>query len=173
MVVELSEESTWLIGRISEKLTSRHMFLGTAESCTGGLASVLCTNVPGSSAWFCGSIVSYSNTIKTRLLGVESSIIEEYGAVSRPVAEAMAKGAVTTLGAEISLAITGIAGPAGGTPEKPVGTVWIATALKRGSEMEIVSFVRQFHGDRNDIRFGAALSALGAVDAALNDGINS
>jgi len=171
MFLEFPGEGTWLIGRISEKLMMRKMFLGTAESCTGGLASVLCTNVPGSSQWFRGSVVPYDNSLKTALLRVPAHVLDEHGAVSAPVVEAMAAGVLEVLGADVGVAISGIAGPDGGSTEKPVGTVWIATAVRpSGATIDaasIVSFSRVFPGDRNDIRFGAALGALGAVDAAL------
>jgi nicotinamide-nucleotide amidase len=166
-------EGVWLIGRISEKLMMRKMFLGTAESCTGGLVSVLCTNVPGSSRWFRGGIVAYDNAVKTRLLKVDAALLAANGAVSAQVVEAMARDALEVLDVHVALAVSGIAGPDGGSPDKPVGTVWIATALRapgdQGScEPQVVSFSRIFSGDRNDVRFGAALGALGAVDAALN-----
>jgi len=151
------------------------MFLGCAESCTGGLASALCTNVPGSSRWFRGAVVAYDNAVKTRLLKVDESLLAANGAVSGPVVEAMAKGALEALDAHVTLAVSGIAGPDGGSPDKPVGTVWIATALRytgrAPGEPQMVrtaAFSRVFPGDRNDVRFGAALEALGAVEAALD-----
>jgi len=173
MLDEFPEESIWLIGRISEKLMMRKMFLGTAESCTGGLVSALCTNIPGSSRWFRGGIVAYDNAVKTHLLKVDAALLAANGAVSAPVVEAMARGALEVLDVDVALAASGIAGPGGGSPDKPVGTVWIAAALRvpgeQGSrEPQVVSFSRVFPGDRNDVRFGAALGAFGAVDAALN-----
>ena len=171
MFVEFPGEGVWLIGRISENLMARNLLLGTAESCTGGLAAVLCTNIPGSSRWFRGSIVAYENELKTSLLNVDSSLIAEHGAVSGPVAEAMAKGALETLGVQVALAITGIAGPDGGTPDKAVGTVWIATAVQvpeKAQSPYVASFCRHFPGDRSDVRFGAALASFGAIDAALS-----
>lgn len=173
MLEQFSEKGAWLIGRISEKLMLRKMLLGTAESCTGGLASTLCTNVPGSSRWFRGGIVAYDNAVKTRLLNVDAELFVRSGAVSGPVVEAMAAGALEALGVHVSLAVSGIAGPDGGSPEKPVGTVWIATALRPPGEQcrrkpRVLSFCRIFPGDRSDVRFGAAFGALGAVDAALN-----
>ena len=170
---ESSEEDLLLIGRISEKLMVRKMFLGTAESCTGGLVSALCTNVPGSSRWFRGGIVAYDNAVKTRLLKVDGALLAANGAVSGPVVEAMARGALEALDVHVALAVSGIAGPGGGSPDKPTGTVWIAAALRvpggQGScEARVLSFSRIFPGDRNDVRFGAALGALGAADAVLN-----
>ena len=152
---------------------ARNMFLGTAESCTGGLAAALCTNIPGSSRWYAGSVVAYANHVKTGLLNVDESVLARFGAVSAPVAEAMAVGALSALGVHVALAVTGIAGPDGGTPEKPVGTVWLATALMlpggsgTGASPRVHSFSKYFHGDRHDVRFGAALTGFGAVDAAM------
>lgn len=175
--MEFPEEGLWLIGRISQKLMARNLKLGTAESCTGGLASVLCTNVPGSSRWFGGCVVPYDNYLKTALLNVDGALLSSHGAVSGPVVEAMAKGALRILNVGVSLAISGIAGPDGGTSEKPVGTVWIATAiypltarpgLVGRPEPLLYSFSRHFPGYRDDVRFGAALTALGAVEAALD-----
>ena len=173
MLDDVPENGIWLIGRISEKLMMRKMFLGVAESCTGGLVSALCTNVPGSSRWFRGGVVAYDNAVKMRLLGVDESLLAANGAVSGPVVEAMAGGALETLDAHVALAVSGIAGPDGGSPDKPVGTVWIATALRLlggqgGAGPYVASFSRIFPGDRSDVRFGAALEALDAVDAALN-----
>ena len=170
---EFPEEGAWLIGRISEKLMMRKMFLGIAESCTGGLASALCTNAPGSSRWFRGGIVAYDNAVKIRLLKVDAALIAANGAVSGPVVEAMARGALEAMDVHVAFAVSGIAGPEGGSPDKPVGTVWIATALRASGgqdsrEPHVLSFSRIFPGDRNGVRFGAALGALGAADAALD-----
>jgi len=167
------EEGVWLIGRVREKLMARKMFLGCAESCTGGLTSALCTDVPGSSRWFRGAVVAYDDAVKTRLLKVDEALLAAHGAVSGPVVEAMAKGALEALDVHVALAVSGIAGPDGGGLDKPVGTVWIATALRMPGESsarepQVVSFSRIFPGNRIDVRFGAALGALGAVDAALD-----
>lgn len=164
---EFLEEGIWLIGSIQEQLMGRGFFLGTAESCTGGLAAALCTNVPGSSRWFNGGVVTYSNILKERLLGVPAATLAAHGAVSAPVVEAMARGALDALGVDVSLAVSGIAGPDGGTAEKPVGTVWIAVAVRKSGADAVTSFSRVFPGDRSEVRFGAAMAALGAVDAAL------
>ncbi|MDR2799652.1 MAG: CinA family protein [Desulfovibrio sp.] len=171
--MEFPEEGLWLIGRISRKLMARNMFLGTAESCTGGLASVLCTNVPGSSRWFCGGVVTYADVLKTRLLNVSPDLLQRHGAVSGPVVEAMAVGVLKATGATAGLAISGIAGPDGGTPEKPVGTVWIATAAflpsvpGRKASPAVASVLHYFSGYREDIRIKAALAALKALDEAI------
>jgi nicotinamide-nucleotide amidase len=129
----------------------------TAESCTGGLLAERITRVPGSSAWFLGGAVSYSNALKTDLLGVPESLLAEHGAVSEPVARAMAEGARRRLGADWAVAITGIAGPDGGSDEKPVGTVDLAWA---GPDGETVHRRRRFLADRDRVRALSALTAL-------------
>jgi len=130
--------------------------LSVAESCTGGYVSHLITVIPGSSAYFNGSVVSYSNQSKTRLLGVSEALIEEYGAVSQQVVEAMAAGALMRFDADYALSISGIAGPEGGTVEKPVGTVWIGLATPTGVTSKLFLFGE--HRGRNIRR--AALTAL-------------
>lgn len=109
-------------------LAAQRRTIGTAESCTGGLVAVRLTSVAGSSAYFVGGIVSYSNDAKHRLLGVPEAMLERYGAVSMDVARAMARGVRRALGVDIGIATTGIAGPGGATPTKPVGLVYIALA---------------------------------------------
>jgi PncC family amidohydrolase len=172
--MEFPEDGLWFIGRISRKLIARNMFLGIAESCTGGLASVLCTNVPGSSGWFCGGVVTYADILKTSLLNVSRDLLKQHGAVSGPVVEAMAAGVLQATGASAGLAISGVAGPGGGTPEKPVGTVWIATAVclpfapgQKADGPVIASVRHHFSGHREDIRIKAALAALKALDEAI------
>ena len=130
-----------LIGAI---LKEKKLTLGTAESCTGGKIASIITSTPGCSAYFSGSIVSYSNKVKEKVLGVNPEDIEKHGAVSREVVEQMALGAIRQLGCDCSVATSGIAGPDGGTPDKPVGTVWIAAAI--GSE--VVSECYQFSSIR-------------------------
>lgn len=126
----LVEEDKPIEERIGDILKEKHLLMGTAESCTGGYIASMITSVAGSSDYFAGGVVSYSNEVKHRVLGVSEKDLVEYGAVSRPVVEQMALGAVRTLGCDCAVATSGIAGPGGGTPEKPVGTVWIAAALK-------------------------------------------
>ncbi|MDR2147574.1 MAG: competence/damage-inducible protein A [Tannerella sp.] len=113
---------------VGEELRKRSLTVGTAESCTGGAIASLITSVPGSSDYFTGSVVSYSNSVKINVLDVSKSDLETYGAVSKPVVEQMARGALRVLGCDYAIATTGIAGPGGGTDTKPVGTVWIAIA---------------------------------------------
>lgn len=138
--------------------------LCTAESCTGGLLAKMLTDIPGSSAYFLRGYVTYSNQAKTELLGVPAQMIQRHGAVSEPVADAMARGALASSGANFALSITGIAGPDGGTPDKPVGTVCIGLAFRsRVSRQEDVSVcVRtfRFSGDRQGIRQRSANMAL-------------
>ena len=118
-----------LIHKLTDLLKTRQLKIATAESCTGGLIAALLTELPGSSAWLERGFVTYSNLAKHEMLGVKPELIQTYGAVSKEVAEAMALGALAYSAANISLAVTGIAGPDGGSIEKPVGTVWIAWAM--------------------------------------------
>lgn len=118
-----------MAGQLGELLQKRGLRMGTAESCTGGRIAGLITAYPGCSAYYVGSIVSYSNEVKMNLLGVSPVDLDLYGAVSRPVVEQMVRGAMDALGCDCVVATSGIAGPGGGTPEKPVGTVWIAAGI--------------------------------------------
>jgi nicotinamide-nucleotide amidase len=144
-------------------LTGRGLTLAIAESCTGGLAAELVTRAPGASRYFLGSVVAYANRAKTELLGVPAELIAQHGAVSEPVARAMAEGARLRLGADIGLAFTGIAGPDGGTPDKPVGLVHWAVASARGTEPG----ERVFIGDRQAIRRRAAFAGFDLVRRSL------
>jgi nicotinamide-nucleotide amidase len=149
-----SDEMAAVVGRL---LRERGMTLAVAESCTGGLVASLLTDVPGSSQYFLGSVVSYANSVKEGLLAVGAETIRAHGAVSEETARSMAEGAQSRLGADLGLSITGIAGPDGGSPEKPVGTVFFALA-GRGEETRARR--RLFFGDRGVIRRAAALYAL-------------
>jgi nicotinamide-nucleotide amidase len=137
--------------------------IATAESCTGGMLSAALTDVPGSSRVVRGGVVTYSNELKMSLLGVRQALLEQNGAVSASVAEAMAAGAAETLGADLTLSVTGVAGPEGGTDEKPVGLVWFGVAY-RG---ETSSFSRRLPGDRAGVRTRAVVAALDAARKAL------
>lgn len=117
------------VEHLGQALRQRGWMLATAESCTGGLIAAACTELAGSSDWFERGFVSYSNAAKTELLGVPAALIERHGAVSEPVARAMAEGALHRAQAQCSLAVTGVAGPGGGSVDKPVGTVWFAWCL--------------------------------------------
>jgi nicotinamide-nucleotide amidase len=122
-----------LVTRLAAALAARSATMAAAESCTGGLVAAACTSRAGSSAWFERGVVSYSNAAKTELLGVAATLIAGHGAVSAEVARAMAEGMLARSSASFAVAVTGIAGPDGGTPAKPVGTVWIATAAHGGA----------------------------------------
>jgi nicotinamide-nucleotide amidase len=117
-----------LVLALADALRRRGLKLATAESCTGGMIAAACTAVAGSSDWFERGFVTYSNAAKTEAIGVDAALIAAHGAVSREVALAMADGALAHSAAQLAVAVTGIAGPTGGTPAKPVGTVWLATA---------------------------------------------
>lgn len=138
--------------------------LATAESCTGGWIAKLCTDIPGSSDWFEGGAVTYSNALKQALLGVTTTTLEQHGAVSRECALEMVAGALANLGASIAIAVTGIAGPAGGTPDKPVGTVWIA--WQRRAETPQAE-VFHFAGGRDAVRRQTVAHALAGVRKIL------
>ena len=143
---------------VAALLTSRHVTVAVAESCTGGLIAQRLTNVPGSSTYFLQGIVAYGNEAKVRDLGVDSALLDRHGAVSAPVAEAMAQGVRTKSGTTIGLAVTGIAGPTGGTPEKPVGLVYLALADGAGVLHRRIMFGEE--AGRAGIRFLAAQAAL-------------
>lgn len=137
----------------------RKVTLATAESCTGGLLSGLVTRQSGSSQYFLGGVSSYSNDSKTKLISVPRSLIAEHGAVSAPVAKAMAEGIREALGADFSVSITGVAGPGGGSPEKPVGTVFLAFAQDGSTDVEALALT----GDRNAVRKESCLFALSGL----------
>ena len=137
-----------LVEDLAAALLARGWMLATAESCTGGLIAGACTDLAGSSNWLERGFVSYSNAAKTELLGVDAALIARYGAVSEPVARAMAQGALQHSKAQCALAVTGVAGPGGGSADKPVGTVWFAWATPQGVRSEI----QRFDGDRAQVR---------------------
>ncbi len=152
-----------LIEQIAERLTEQQKQMCTAESCTGGLIAKYCTDRAGSSDWFDRGFVTYSNAAKQDMLGVSASLIDGYGAVSEPVAVAMAQGAREHSLAAYSVAVTGVAGPSGGSEEKPVGTVWIAIA---GADQYRATRY-QFDGDREAVREATAKQALTDLLAIL------
>jgi nicotinamide-nucleotide amidase len=146
---------------LAQVLIARKMSMVTAESCTGGLIAASCTQLSGSSAWFERGFVTYSNAAKSELLGVPSSLIEKQGAVSEEVAKAMALGALVHSPACISVAVTGIAGPTGGSEAKPVGTVWLAWAWRDSQHaLHSEAMLRQFEGTRSHVRYATAELAL-------------
>ena len=142
--------------RVSNKLRDERLMLAIAESCTGGMVASAITDISGSSAWFERGFVTYSNLAKIEMIGVPATLIEQHGAVSEPVAKAMAEGALRNSRAQVSIAITGVAGPAGGSEAKPVGTVSFAWSnrLHTGVETQL------FKGDREQVRTQAAAHAL-------------
>lgn len=140
-----SDQEDTLQECIGRMLAANGKTMSTAESCTGGTISALITSVPGSSAYFLGSVTSYANSVKIGVLGVDADIIEKHGAVSSECVAAMAEGVRKLTGSDYSVATSGIAGPGGGTPEKPVGTVWVGVSSQYGTE----TFKVQYKGDRN------------------------
>jgi nicotinamide-nucleotide amidase len=156
-----------LVLALADALRGRGLKLATAESCTGGLIAAACTAVAGSSDWFERGFVSYSNAAKTQMLGVDAALIAAHGAVSEPVALAMARGAIERAGVELAIAVTGIAGPGGATPGKPVGTVWIALAIKPAADPIDVQAERLLlRGDRASVREQTVCTALQRLLAA-------
>ena len=133
---------------VADLLLKKRLFLATAESCTGGLIAAACTELAGSSQWFDRGFVTYSNAAKTDMLGVDAALITQFGAVSEQVAAAMAQGAVKHSAAQVSVAVTGVAGPGGGCAEKPVGTVWIGWSVNGQTTTELC----HFDGDRAMVR---------------------
>ena len=143
-------------GLVADLLVKRGWLLATAESCTGGLIAAACTDLAGSSAWFERGFVTYSNAAKTAMLGVDASLIAAHGAVSEAVVRAMAQGALKHSKAQVAVAVTGVAGPSGGSVEKPVGTVWFGFLV--GSQL--TSEMKRFEGDRAAVRTATAKHAL-------------
>jgi nicotinamide-nucleotide amidase len=145
-----------LCRKLAALLRERGWMLATAESCTGGLIAAACTDLPGSSDWFERGFVTYSNAAKTESLGVGQELIAHHGAVSAAVATAMAQGAVAHSRAQVAVAVTGIAGPGGGSADKPVGTVWFGFAV----DGRHASMLRRFEGDRSTVRAATVRHAL-------------
>ena len=158
-----AEGDTTLEQRVGQLLSERHRTLALAESCTGGLISHRITGIAGSSAYYLGGVTSYANDVKVKLLGVTPATLEKYGAVSQETALEMSHGIRERIGADFSLSVTGIAGPSGGTPEKPVGTVWISIAQAKNHEAKLF----RFHGDRERIILGTSQAALNWLRLAL------
>lgn len=157
--------NTELAKRIGSIMLKAGKTLSAAESCTGGLVGMLLTSVPGSSKWFKGGVIAYSNAVKTDILNVPLSVIKEDGAVSKETVLAMATGVRKLIGTDFSVSISGIAGPGGGTTEKPVGTVWIAV---RG-EKSVSAETKRFAGKRDVVRRKAADYLLEKLYAFLKE----
>lgn len=153
----MAQDVQQLLGLLATALVERGQQLATAESCTGGWVAKLCTDLPGSSAWFERGFVTYSNLSKQDMLGVSADTLAAHGAVSESVVLEMVEGVLAHSPAQWALAISGIAGPGGGTPDKPVGTVWLAWA---GPDAWRSSRRCQFAGDRDSVRRQAVYAAI-------------
>ncbi len=155
--------ATQWVTPLADALRARGWRIATAESCTGGLIAAACTALAGSSDWFERGFVTYSNVAKTEQLGVNALLIAQHGAVSEPVVRAMAEGALLHSAADIAVAVTGIAGPGGGTADKPVGLVWLAIAKREAATQ---SERLQLSGDRAAVRADTVALALKRLTAA-------
>ena len=149
-----------LAARVGRHLLSGQRAVATAESCTGGWIAKLLTDIAGSSRWFLEGFVTYGNESKQRSLGVSRSVLQQHGAVSEATVRAMARGAMTRSGAQMAVAVTGIAGPGGAVPGKPVGTVWLGWAQRRGRTIHVAAQLRRFRGDRDAVRRKTVRAAL-------------
>lgn len=156
------------VALLADALRARNARVATAESCTGGLIAAACTDLAGSSDWFDCGIVSYSNGAKTTLLGVDAALITTHGAVSQAVASAMAAGLLARSRADLVVAVTGVAGPGGGSAAKPVGTVWLAWAWRGAAgALQTDTLLQHFDGDRAAVRQATVACALqGLLDRA-------
>ncbi len=153
------------VDALAERLVARKQRLAVAESCTGGLIAAWLTARPGSSAWFDRGLVTYSNAAKRELLGVSEETLEQHGAVSAATVLAMTQGLLARSGVDWTLAVSGVAGPDGGTPEKPVGTVWIAW---QGAGVAPSCSRFLFVGDRAEVRRQSALAALDGLELLID-----
>ena len=159
-----------LAEELGQRLLSGKLQIATAESCTGGLIAGAITEVSGSSAWFERSVVTYSNAAKQEMLGVDEVIFSAHGAVSEACVKAMARGVLANAGAHVAISVSGIAGPDGGTPEKPVGTVWIGWAWAGETLIEAECFI--FQGNRCQVRQQAVCQALrGTISGLVKRGL--
>ena len=149
--------------QVGHHLSNSGRQLVSAESCTGGWLGKVMTDVAGSSGWYLGGVVSYSNELKQSLLAVEPETLHGHGAVSEATAREMALGALDRLGGQIAVAITGIAGPGGAQPGKPTGTVWFAWAWRHGQATHVIARLKLFQGDREQVRRRSVLMALNGV----------
>jgi nicotinamide-nucleotide amidase len=158
-----------LVLDLAQALRQAGLCMATAESCTGGLIAAACTAVAGSSDWFERGFVTYSNAAKTELLGVPAATLQAHGAVSEPVALAMAQGALQHAPVQRAVAVTGIAGPGGAVPGKPVGTVWLAVACADDPAQPplLQAWLLQLPGDRAAVRHATVVAALQALRRTL------
>jgi nicotinamide-nucleotide amidase len=149
-----------LVLQLADALRARGWRMATAESCTGGLIAASCTAQAGSSDWFERGFVTYSNAAKTELLGVDAALIVQHGAVSEETALAMVQGALQRAPVQLAVAVTGIAGPTGAVPGKPVGTVWLASAVTDGTAHRVQAELLNLPGDRDAVRAATVQAAL-------------
>jgi len=156
-----------LAARVGRRLLGARLRLATAESCTGGWIAKALTDVAGSSQWFERGYVTYSNAAKQRDLGVRTATLARAGAVSRAAVREMARGALRAAHTDLAVAVSGIAGPDGGSRAKPVGTVWFATAVRRGRSLKVTASRGQFRGDREAVRRKSVARALELVLARI------
>jgi nicotinamide-nucleotide amidase len=156
-----------LAARVGRRLLDSRRVVATAESCTGGWIAKAFTDVAGSSQWFVEGFVTYSNESKMRRLGVPRTLLKNSGAVSEAVVRAMARGALKRAQAQVAVAVTGIAGPDGAVPGKPVGTVWLAWAMRRGGAVRVDAQLRHFRGDRESVRRKTVRAALTGLYALI------
>jgi len=154
------ENLTRLAARVGRQMLKQGWTVATAESCTGGWIAKALTDIAGSSQWFIEGFVTYGNAAKVRRLGVRPAVLEKRGAVSEATARAMAEGALRRSGAHLAVAVTGIAGPGGAVPGKPVGTVWLSWAQRRGRGVRVAATLKNFRGDRDAVRRKAVRAAL-------------
>ena len=152
-----------LASRVADRMLEAGRQLVTAESCTGGWVAKSCTDLPGSSRWFRGGAIAYSNALKRDLLGVSEATLEGAGAVSEAAVREMAVGALARLGGDVAVAVSGIAGPDGGTADKPTGTVWFAWAVRDAGRVDVATVLERFDGDRESVRRRAVAAALAGL----------
>ena len=164
-----SQKSVQLAEALGATLSKRYLTLATAESCTAGGVAYAVTQVAGSSRWFDRGFITYSNAAKRQMLRVDSEVLRTEGAVSEPVAEAMARGALAASDAQIAVGVTGIAGPEGGSDAKPVGTVCFGWALRRRADIRVRTATRVFEGGRSDVRSHAIIAALEGLLAMVDE----
>jgi nicotinamide-nucleotide amidase len=154
-----------LSGKVGDALRARKLVVATAESCTGGWIGQAITMVPGSSKWFDRGFVTYTNEAKQEMLGVSAETLKKFGAVSEQTVQEMVRGALAISRAQVAVAVSGIAGPDGGTPKKPVGTICLAWGRKDGS---VHAQIQRFHGDRDQVRRQTVIAALEGLLAMLD-----
>jgi nicotinamide-nucleotide amidase len=152
--------------QVATRLFEKHQKLVTAESCTAGWIGKVLTDIPGSSRWYLGGTIVYSNVMKQSQLGVTTETLMAHGAVSEAAAREMASGALTKLGGDVAVSVTGIAGPTGAQPGKPVGTVWFAWAVRRRDTVTVTTALETFAGDREAVRRATVARALAGLVVA-------